>query len=427
MESEDSMSTRLFLFIPILSLLACGEPSCPEDTMPRGGACVPIEIDASSIDAGETSEMDAGEIDETDSAVPDGGQIPEPDGCSPRDFFRDADEDGHGDPEAARSACVMPEGYVESSDDCDDACPSCHPGGTEVCDELDQDCDDAIDEDLTEITSYADADGDTYGDGTTAMTGCSLPEGRAMRDGDCDDGSSAVHPGVTEICNGVNDDCDEGTDEGLLSTYFRDADSDGFGVASMMMQACAQPSGYVTNDDDCDDDCRMCFPGGNEVCDDLNNDCDGNTDEGVKTTFYADCDGDGYAPMGADSYQGCSVSTTRPAGCSLAGTWTPRNPTVGNRDCLDTNPSVYPNNLAYYSSPASGLTRAYDYNCDGVETMERTEVGGRCQSGGGPGACFRTTGWTTDEPPACGVTGDYVTGCTTVCFPQFSRGRQACR
>jgi len=63
-------------------------------------------------------------------------------------------------------------------------------------------------------------------------------------------------------------------------TWYRDADNDGFGNPNIGTQAVQQRAGYVSNDDDCDDDCVTCYPGATEVCDGEDNDCDGQTDEG---------------------------------------------------------------------------------------------------------------------------------------------------
>ena len=43
---------------------------------------------------------------------------------------------------------------------------------------------------------------------------CSAPSGYVANDDDCDDSDSAVNPGASEICNGVDDDCDTQIDEG---------------------------------------------------------------------------------------------------------------------------------------------------------------------------------------------------------------------
>jgi len=51
----------------------------------------------------------------------------------------------YGNPGSTRRACNRPSGYVSDCTDCNDNCESCHPGGTEVCDGRDNDCDGAVD------------------------------------------------------------------------------------------------------------------------------------------------------------------------------------------------------------------------------------------------------------------------------------------
>ena len=88
-------------------------------------------------------------LDEPDAATPDAAvdaRVDEPDACA-NTWYRDADEDGHGSASDSIVACVTPAGYVASSDDCDDDCETCIPGGVEVCDGRDQNCDGAVDGD----------------------------------------------------------------------------------------------------------------------------------------------------------------------------------------------------------------------------------------------------------------------------------------
>ena len=48
-------------------------------------------------------------------------------------------------------------------------------------------------------------------------------------DEDCDDSSELVNPSATELCDGQDNNCDDQIDEGVLSTFYTDADGDGFG------------------------------------------------------------------------------------------------------------------------------------------------------------------------------------------------------
>jgi len=107
----------------------------------------------------------------------------------------DADGDGH-----------------PSTTDCDDTDPEVHPGQTEACNGIDDNCDGVIDEGFTTLY-YPDQDGDLYGDASAPVQSCDAPSGMVTEGGDCDDSSAAIHPGATEVVNGLDDDCDGVTDE----------------------------------------------------------------------------------------------------------------------------------------------------------------------------------------------------------------------
>ncbi len=174
------------------------------------------------------------------------------------------------------------DGYDETVD-CDDDDRSVHPDADELCDELDQDCDDEVDEDPVDGDWYFyDLDGDGYGgDG---FQRCTKLVGTLEQGGDCDDDDASVNPGADEVCNeGLDDDCDgladdedDSLDRASRSLFYEDSDGDGYGNPLRTESACALPEGHADNALDCDDELADVHPEALEVCDDgLDNDCDG--------------------------------------------------------------------------------------------------------------------------------------------------------
>ena len=170
-------------------------------------------------------------------------------------FYADGDGDGHGEPDETTQSCEQPEGYVHDGDDCDDDVATTYPGADELCDHVDNDCDNQVDEGLAQ-TWYADTDGDGYGDPYSSINECDPGGGYVSNDEDCDDSDDQVHPGATEHCDDVDEDCDGSIDEGAvdMGTWFADSDGDGLGDAYSSFTACDQPGGTVSNTDDCNDD-----------------------------------------------------------------------------------------------------------------------------------------------------------------------------
>jgi hypothetical protein len=279
-----------------LLTLAAGCPpgdACPTGSVPTSdGRCVLGEPDAGA----DALTLDAAVLP-SDAFAPDAFSpdafLVIPDGCIPVEYWNDNDADGFGDMTMASiRACVPPSGYVTNNTDCNDACAACHPGRTEVCDARDNDCNGSVDEGVT-TRFFRDQDTDGHGDASMAMTACAAPVGYVASSDDCDDRCAACFPGNPERCDMLDNNCSGAIDEGVQTTYYRDADADGHGLLSSPMSACALPSGHATTSDDCNDACASCFPGGTEVCDLTDNDCDASIDEGVQTTFYLDADGDG--------------------------------------------------------------------------------------------------------------------------------------
>ncbi len=162
---------------------------------------------------------------------------------------------------------------------------------------------------------YADTDGDGYGDAGSSQSACTQPANHVANNTDCDDTEADIHPGATEVCNAVDDDCDSQIDEGVTTTYYADTDGDGYGDLSSTMQACSQPANHVTDNTDCNDADANEYPG---------------------QTWYIDGDGDDY---GVSSTTACVRPTNGFVLSELSGN--------GTDDCDDTDANEYPGQTWY--------------------------------------------------------------------------------
>ncbi len=186
----------------------------------------------------------------------------------------DADGDGYG-----TDGLSCPGG---TAIDCAPSEPAHSPGTPELCNGLDENCNGVLDDGLSQATFYRDVDGDGYGSVTNTIQACAPPPGYMANALDCNDGNPTIHPGASELCNGIDDDCDGTLDDGLSqTTFYRDADNDGYGATAPTVQACAAPAGYVANDDDCNDANPSIRPGSSDPnCNNVDENCSGTADEG---------------------------------------------------------------------------------------------------------------------------------------------------
>ena len=73
----------------------------------------------------------------------------------------------------------------------------------------------------------------------TAMNSCSAIAGSVTNNTDCDDTDGAINPDATEVCDGIDNNCDGSIDEGLaLNTYYADTDNDGYGDIGSTTEVC---------------------------------------------------------------------------------------------------------------------------------------------------------------------------------------------
>jgi hypothetical protein len=151
-------------------------------------------------------------------------------------------------------------------------------------------------------------------------------------DVDCNDNDPSIHPGATELCNGIDDDCNGQTDDGLTAPL----NSKQQGVCAGSTKTCSGAGGWS------DDYSSVAKYEVQETsCDDLDNDCNGRVDEGLKTIYYQDSDSDGYGNP-AVSQQAC----TKPPGY-----------VDDNTDCSDDNAAINPG--------ATEVCNCRDDNCNG--------------------------------------------------------------
>ena len=284
--------------------------------------------------------------EDCDDANPDIGQL---------FWYADSDKDGYGNYSIVVKQCEQPTGYVDNFADCNDEDETIHAAATEVCDGIDNNCDGLIDDldgdlDVTSTTVYyLDLDRDGYGDPNSFDLFCEPPTEYVANNTDCDDTNASINMTAIEVCDTIDNDCDgniddedDSLDTSTGSIFYKDNDSDGYGNNNVSQMFCVQPTGFVVDNTDCNDNNPMSYPQAVEYCDNEDNNCNGITDENPINgyLFYIDYDSDGFGKPG-----------TEVLACDA-----PTNYTANALDCDDFDSNVNPN--------ATEICNAIDDDCN---------------------------------------------------------------
>ncbi|MBM3427747.1 MAG: hypothetical protein FJX95_03080, partial [Bacteroidetes bacterium] len=247
------------------------------------------------------------------------------DGVQGNIYYWDADGDGFATSDSiyiSLDCTAEIIGFIDADSvtvfDCNNFNNTVYPGAPEICDGLDNDCNSFID-DGAGVVWYYDNDLDGFGTPDSVYILCFQPgpgwvdnsvdcndndplvnpsldldgDGFYSCINDCDDMNPAVNPSAVEVCNTIDDNCNNLIDEGLGSWFFADADADGYGNASDSTLLCSAVFGYTANDSifDCNDQNYAINPGVNEICaNDVDENCDG--------ILEINCIPDAFSPNG---------------------------------------------------------------------------------------------------------------------------------
>jgi hypothetical protein len=178
-----------------------------------------------------------------------------------------------------------------------------------------------------------------------------------------------------EVCDERDNNCNGQTDEGVLLTFYQDADSDTYGNVLQTTQACTSPSGHVTDNTDCNDASAASHPGATEICDGSDNDCDGAVDESPTNPL---------TPLSQACYTG--ASGTENVSLCHGGTQTCTGGTLSS--CVGE------------ILPTAEVCDGQDNDCNGVVDEGNPGSGASCSTGL-PGVCSAGTQTCTTGALVC--------------------------
>ena len=303
------------------------------------------------------------------------------------------------------AACQGDKGVPSGTEpfDCRPDEPGLQVSSPEICNGVDDDCDEEIDGPTAQgaLIGFTDADGDGYGDPDSPIRACEGAAAFSLVAGDCDDSDPSVHPAAQEICDLRDDDCDGRVDDGVEERWAADTDGDGYGDDSTSSPCLEE--GWLELCTDCDDSTDTTHPDQPDLCNQRDDDCDGERDEDSSDhqPWYVDFDRDGYG-------QGHVILEVCPKPADAL--------SMVTGDCDDHHATISP-------AAAEDCWTEGDEDCDGLDGEEDPDCAAaeRCEGGVDEdadglvdcedGDCFGRVPCTEDCSSNEDLDGDGLAGC----------------